>query len=62
MFHQEFEELAHVAPIGFERFRRITALVAEMGEPVPDLGHDIVCKWREKPFKLNAGLYAGLCS
>ena len=31
---------AHVAPVGFERFRRIAALGAEMAQPAFDLGGD----------------------
>ena len=41
MLGEKGEELQHVAPIGFERLRRITALVAEMAEPAFDLGGDL---------------------
>ena len=34
------EKLKHVALIGFERFRRVTPLVAEMAQPRLDLGGD----------------------
>ena len=37
---EEGEQLQHVALIGFERFRRITPLVAEMAKPRRDLGGD----------------------
>ena len=40
MFGEEFKELLDVAPIGFERLRRIAPLVAEMGEPLFDFGGD----------------------
>ncbi len=40
MLGEESEKLKHVAPIGFERLRRITPLVAEMAEPGLDLGGD----------------------
>ena len=49
MLCQEFNELAQVAPIGIERLRRIAPLVAEMGEPVLELGDDFV-----KPSHLTA--------
>ena len=37
---EEGEKLQYVAPIGFERFRRVTPLVAEMAQPSHDLGGD----------------------
>ena len=41
MLGEEGEELQRVAPIGFERFRRIAPLVAEMAKPAFDLGGDL---------------------
>ena len=41
MLGQESEELAHVAPVGFDRLGRHAPLAAEMPEPARDLGRDI---------------------
>src|SRR6185312_8339822 len=41
MSGEEAEELRHVAPIGFERFRRHAFFGAEVIEPAADLGGDV---------------------